>query len=57
MKWELQIVDKFKRCLQALAFRGRSGSFLGAFAPAVSPGGAFPQESRTFRFINIDLKF
>jgi len=31
--------SKFERYfpLQALAFRGRSGSLLGAFAPAVSP--------------------
>ncbi|MEF2095926.1 hypothetical protein V3595_14750 [Bacillus sp. CFBP9009] len=36
--------------LQALAFRGRSGSLLGAFAPAGSPLDAFfPQESRTLR--------
>jgi hypothetical protein len=37
--------------LQALAFRGRSGSLLVACAPAESPlATLFPQESRAFRF-------
>ena len=42
--------------LEALAFRGRSGSLLGAFAPVGSPLDAlFPQESRTFRYNQLDF--
>jgi hypothetical protein len=42
--------------LKKLAYRGRSGSPLGAFAPAGSPYSLFPQESRTPAPINFVLK-
>jgi len=44
--------------LQALAFRRRSGSHIGAFAPAGSPLDTFfPQESRTLRSNQLCFNF